>query len=442
LGTVVSCPSEREARPGAQRRGTPSPPAVTMTRRIATAAAAVLAASAALPAPAAGQAPEPGFDLSVRSIMRGPALVGRSPDEVRFSDDARWVYFRWRAGEPSDTLSALWRVPVEGGAPERLADSEAERVVPAPGTEGWSADRSRRAFERGATSGCGTARPASGASPTRRGGSAAWRSRPTGGRSTTWRGQRLRRGGGRRAAPAAHGPPHRGRAAAGRHGRAAGDAAAAAGRALRRGARPGGGAQAARGAGLAPRRGPSHLPGARNAARLVLRLPVGALPAAGHRRAARGGAADPGPRVGDGERLHRAAERAPKVGDTVSTQRVAILDLEAQRLTWVQADSALRARRVALNPAGWAPGADRALVVGIPYDFKDRWIWTVGRTDGSPPSTRCATAPGWGGRGLQSAGWLSDERVYFVSERTGTPTSTPPPRPVGGPRRSPPAAGR
>jgi dipeptidyl aminopeptidase/acylaminoacyl peptidase len=109
----------------------------------------------------------------------------------------------------------------------------------------------------------------------------------------------------------------------------------------------------------------------------------------------------------------------PKVGDTVSTQRVAILDLEAQRLTWVQPDSALRARRVALNPAGWAPGADRALVVGIAYDFKDRWIWTVG-PDGRLATVDALRDSAWvGGPGLQSAGWLSDERVYFVSERTG-----------------------
>ena len=79
---------------------------------LGAAAAALSLASAALPAAAAGQGTPAEFDLSVRNLMRGPELVGRSPDEVRFSDDARWVYFRWRAPEAPDTARALWRVAV------------------------------------------------------------------------------------------------------------------------------------------------------------------------------------------------------------------------------------------------------------------------------------------------------------------------------------------
>src|SRR5688500_15698448 len=46
-------------------------------------------------------APAKRFELTVDSIMRGPALVGYTPADVRWSQDAARVYFRWKqAGEP------------------------------------------------------------------------------------------------------------------------------------------------------------------------------------------------------------------------------------------------------------------------------------------------------------------------------------------------------
>ena len=50
-----------------------------------------------LPA-AAAQAQQPGFDLSVANIMRGPELVGTPPEDVQWSADSRWIYFRWKPG--------------------------------------------------------------------------------------------------------------------------------------------------------------------------------------------------------------------------------------------------------------------------------------------------------------------------------------------------------
>ncbi|HEV3049377.1 MAG TPA: hypothetical protein VGX50_03670, partial [Longimicrobium sp.] len=99
-------------------------------------------------APAQAQTTANGFDLSVRNIMRGPELVGRSPDDVRFSEDGRWVYFRWRSPEAADTMTHTFRVPATGGVPEQLADSVADRTAPASDDEGWNADRTRRAFTR------------------------------------------------------------------------------------------------------------------------------------------------------------------------------------------------------------------------------------------------------------------------------------------------------
>ncbi|MDP9349614.1 MAG: hypothetical protein M3P24_10835, partial [Gemmatimonadota bacterium] len=125
-----------------------------MTRRIGSGApylgalalllSASLPASAQAPAGGAGGAP---FDLSVASIMRGEGLVGRSPSEVRWSEDSRWVYFRWRSPEAKDTATHVYRLGVQGRAPELLPDAVAERTAPAP-TGDWSADRRRRAFER------------------------------------------------------------------------------------------------------------------------------------------------------------------------------------------------------------------------------------------------------------------------------------------------------
>src|SRR3990172_4076750 len=60
------------------------------------------------------------FDLSIDNIMRGPELYGTPPSLVRFSDDSRYVYFRWR--RPGvDTAAVSFRVSVAGGQPEALS---------------------------------------------------------------------------------------------------------------------------------------------------------------------------------------------------------------------------------------------------------------------------------------------------------------------------------
>jgi len=69
------------------------------------------------------------FDLSVRNIMRGPELVGSPPSAVRWTDDSRWIYFRWKpGGRPWHEQPALYRVPASGGAPERLSDDAADSL--------------------------------------------------------------------------------------------------------------------------------------------------------------------------------------------------------------------------------------------------------------------------------------------------------------------------
>lgn len=96
---------------------------------------------AALPLRGAAQ----GFRLTVENIMRGPALVGTAPSNVRFSADGRYVHFRWRS-PGVDTLDQEYRVVLAGGggsgAPERLPRLAVDTIAMADGA--WSPDRQRQ----------------------------------------------------------------------------------------------------------------------------------------------------------------------------------------------------------------------------------------------------------------------------------------------------------
>jgi dipeptidyl aminopeptidase/acylaminoacyl peptidase len=81
-----------------------------------------------------------GFQLTVENIMRGPALVGTAPSNVRFSADGRYVYFAWRS-PGVDTLDQDYRVAVPGGAPERLPRHAVDTIAMATGV--WSPDLRR-----------------------------------------------------------------------------------------------------------------------------------------------------------------------------------------------------------------------------------------------------------------------------------------------------------
>jgi dipeptidyl aminopeptidase/acylaminoacyl peptidase len=78
-------------------------------------------------APVASWEPEPArehaFSLTLQEIMRGTEIVGQSPTGVSWTDDSRWIYFRWLpAGHDFDADRELWRVPAEGGEPELIDD--------------------------------------------------------------------------------------------------------------------------------------------------------------------------------------------------------------------------------------------------------------------------------------------------------------------------------
>jgi len=94
-------------------------------------------------AAATRMAPAPGLQLSVESIMRGPRLVGYPPSGLRWSGDARELYFEWR--RPGDEEPATYAVKREGGEPRKLTDEERKLVPPAGGGQ-WDTARRRVLF--------------------------------------------------------------------------------------------------------------------------------------------------------------------------------------------------------------------------------------------------------------------------------------------------------
>ena len=80
----------------------------------------------------AAGAQQPAFDLSVKSIMRGPELYGREPAQVRFTADGQWIYFRWLPpGSPWDANLKPYRVAARAGAaPELVTDAHMDSIAP------------------------------------------------------------------------------------------------------------------------------------------------------------------------------------------------------------------------------------------------------------------------------------------------------------------------
>src|ERR1700709_1230816 len=83
------------------------------------------------PAPAKASRTPGGFELTVDSIMRGPALVGYPPSGLRWSGDSSRLYFEWRHAGDDD--AATWVVTRSGGQPRKLTDEERRNAPPVSG---------------------------------------------------------------------------------------------------------------------------------------------------------------------------------------------------------------------------------------------------------------------------------------------------------------------
>jgi hypothetical protein len=309
------------------------------------------------------------FDLSVPNIMRGELLVGRSPSEVRWSDDARYVYFRWREPESGDTTTALYRVAAAGGRPERLADTVAYRTAPAL-RGSWSRDRRLRAFERNGDIFVSDVRGGERRITDTPGRESSPHLSPDGRTVYFLAGSNVH------AVALAGGPlrqltdlrledePRR-REAEGQR-RFLEDQQREVIGAIRDQARE-----------------REHREAVDSARTRVRPVYLG--------RGATLGSAEVSPSgryvlLGVGDRSEPTRTLVPnyvtesgytenltvrhKVGDVAVGQRAAVLDLESGTLEWIQPEPQERKRT--LLPVGWAPGSDRALLIGTSLDFKDR----------------------------------------------------------------------
>lgn len=74
------------------------------------------------------------FELTIDSIMRGAALVGYTPTDVRWSQDGGRVYFRWKAAtEPRLKELDTYVVNRDGTNLRKLSEEEAKNAPPASG---------------------------------------------------------------------------------------------------------------------------------------------------------------------------------------------------------------------------------------------------------------------------------------------------------------------
>jgi dipeptidyl aminopeptidase/acylaminoacyl peptidase len=85
------------------------------------------------------------FDLSIDSIMRGTALVGWEPDDLRWSPDGSKIYFGWKQyTEPMEKDRDTYVANRDGSGLRKLSDEE-KKDAP-PGNAQWTRDRMRAAF--------------------------------------------------------------------------------------------------------------------------------------------------------------------------------------------------------------------------------------------------------------------------------------------------------
>src|ERR1700730_6434154 len=74
------------------------------------------------------------FELTIDNIMRGPALAGYEPTEIRWSGDSERIYFQWK--QPSDPVEKDFDTYVinrDGTGLRQLNEQEEKLAPPATG---------------------------------------------------------------------------------------------------------------------------------------------------------------------------------------------------------------------------------------------------------------------------------------------------------------------
>jgi dipeptidyl aminopeptidase/acylaminoacyl peptidase len=89
------------------------------------------------------------FEFSIKNIMRGPEIVGRPPQDVRWTPDGRWIYFRWLEPGTSwrEDLKPFRVRAVAGARPERLTPAQMDSMAPLVAEGDLSRNRLLRTVE-------------------------------------------------------------------------------------------------------------------------------------------------------------------------------------------------------------------------------------------------------------------------------------------------------
>jgi dipeptidyl aminopeptidase/acylaminoacyl peptidase len=107
------------------------------------------------------------------------------------------------------------------------------------------------------------------------------------------------------------------------------------------------------------------------------------------------------------------------VGDTQSTSRLAAIGVETGEVKWV--DHGQQKRDVQLGLPVWSEDGTKAVTVGRAADNKDRWIFALDPATGKTRVLANQHDDAWvDGPGANTIGWMKNDReVYFQSEKTG-----------------------
>src|ERR1700682_5557041 len=91
------------------------------------------------------QAQTPQFDLTIDNIMRGPAVYGYAPRDVRWEPDGKRVFFSWKENtDPIEKDFDTWTVDRDGRSLRRLTDEEKKDAPPVNGR--WTRDHKRALY--------------------------------------------------------------------------------------------------------------------------------------------------------------------------------------------------------------------------------------------------------------------------------------------------------
>ncbi|MBI4519826.1 MAG: alpha/beta fold hydrolase, partial [Gemmatimonadetes bacterium] len=112
-----------------------------------------------------------------------------------------------------------------------------------------------------------------------------------------------------------------------------------------------------------------------------------------------------------------------KVGDEQSTNRVGVLETKSGDVKWIEASPRGEdAEKPSVVNAGWNDAGTKAFVFEVSYDDKDRWIWSVDAATGQTTLLDHLHDDAWvaGPCFSSCVGFIpGTDRVYFVSEQTG-----------------------